>query len=78
MKKLHRNSRGYVSLIANTIGPDPTGQVPLSEAIRSDYDPVQYRKLAPNSEQSATDEGLKRQRQQQHKSWLDKLNEPSR
>lgn len=45
-------------------------QVPLSVAIRKDYRPVQHRKPCEKPLQYATDEELKRTRQQQHYAQL--------
>lgn len=75
MKKLTINPPRFTSLTAAPKELDPEQEVPLSVAIRSDYHPVQYRKQTANPQQYATDEGLKRERQQQHKAWLDKLRE---
>ncbi|QEY18260.1 hypothetical protein D0C16_21085 [Cellvibrio sp. KY-GH-1] len=75
MKKLNLNSQLFSVLTAVPLDTDSEEQLPLNVAIRRDYQPLKYRKPIENLQQSATDEGLKRERQQQHKSWLDKLRE---
>lgn len=77
MKKANLNSQLFNVLTAAPLDTDTEQQVPLNVAIRKDYHPVQYRKQAEDLQQYATDEGLKRERQQQHKSWLYRLGDQS-
>ncbi len=75
MKKSNLNSQLFNVLTDVPLDNDSEQQVPLNVAIRRGYRPVQYRKQTEDMQQYATDEGLKRERQKQHKSWLDKLRE---
>lgn len=78
MKNLNVDSQSTNSSVPNPCSTSPDQQVPLSVAIRKDYRPLQYRRSYENPQQSTTDEGLKRERQQQHKAQLEKMNNQQR
>lgn len=78
MKNLNVDSPSTNSSVPDPRSTSPDQQVPLNVAIRTDYHPLQYRRSYENPQQSATDEGLKRERQQQHKKQLEKLNNQQR
>lgn len=78
MKNVNVDSPSTNSSVPDPRSISPDQQVPLNVAIRKDYRPIQYRRSYENPQQSATDEGLKRARQQQHKAQLEKMNNQQR